>query len=521
MPTKINTAFLKLTKRAENIDRSQLVETFVDVGSLFTLLSNNDNQILYGRRGTGKTHAFYYLSDYVEKEGDISIQIDLRTLGSTGGIYSDPSLSISERSTRLLVDTLSELHENLFEYIIDHDDELDLSRFGPLLDQFVESISEVSVEGPVEQEEIIGENSSNSNTSGVEIGLSNSGFNVSGELNSNTNNEQSHSIRRRVTGNQRHRIHFGNVFNKLNKLMDEFNSKKVWLLLDEWSEVPLDIQPYLADLLRRTVFPIRKIAVKIAAIEQRCKFRILDDNTGYIGVEVGADTSPGIDLDEFMVFDNDAEKAKSFFAKLIYKHIAPILSEEDRPDSAEKLINEAFTQTSTFDEFVRAAEGVPRDAINILGIAAQKADQSKIKINDIRVAAQRWYNRAKERTVSAREKAHDLLRWIIDEVISHRRARAFLLRSDIRHELIDFLFDARVLHIVKNSVSAHDKPGLRFKVYSIDYGCYVDLINTSRAPMGLFEVETENGAQYVEVPVTDYRSIRRAILNLDEFENNY
>jgi hypothetical protein len=32
----------------------------------------------------------------------------------------------------------------------------------------------------------------------------------------------------------------------------------------------------------------------------------------------------------------------------------------------------------------------------------------------------------------------------------------------------------------------------------IDYGCYVDLKNTNREPLGLFEVDDEHG--YVEVP---------------------
>lgn len=79
-----------------------------------------------------------------------------------------------------------------------------------------------------------------------------------------------------------------------------------------------------------------------------------------------------------------------------------------------------------------------------------------------------------------------LLRWIIDEVIGKRNARAFLLRTDIENNLIDYLYDARVIHVIKQSVSSQDTPGIRYNVYSIDYGCYVDLINTSRAPQGLF-----------------------------------
>jgi hypothetical protein len=66
-------------------------------------------------------------------------------------------------------------------------------------------------------------------------------------------------------------------------------------------------------------------------------------------------------------------------------------------------------------------------------------------------------------------------------------------------------------------VSAQDYPGRRFNVYALDYGCYVDLINTSRAPHGLFEAELEGEAGFVDVPHTDFRSIRRAILNLAPF----
>ena len=93
--------------------------------------------------------------------------------------------------------------------------------------------------------------------------------------------------------------------------------------------------------------------------------------------------------------------------------------------------------------------------------------------------------------------------------------------SDENHELIDFLYDARVLHIIKQSVSSRDTPGIRYNVYSIDYGCYVDLINTSRNPKGLFEVEDENGENdFCKVPQNDYRSIRRAILNMAEFDSH-
>ncbi|WP_428067751.1 hypothetical protein [Chryseobacterium gambrini] len=157
-----------------------------------------------------------------------------------------------------------------------------------------------------------------------------------------------------------------------------------------------------------------------------------------------------------------------------------------------------------------------------MAIASQKADDNKISIDNIRTAARIWYSRGKEKAISANEKANKLLRWIIDEVIGKRTARAFLLEVNHNDELIDYLFDSRILHVIKENVSGKDIPGKRYNVYSIDYGCYVDLINTSLSPKGLFEVEIdiEEEVIYDDVPKNDYRSIRRAILDLKEFYNN-
>jgi hypothetical protein len=106
---------------------------------------------------------------------------------------------------------------------------------------------------------------------------------------------------------------------------------RVWILVDEWSDLPLDLQPLLADLIRRSVFPVARVTVKIGAIEQRSEFSKQAGAGGYIGIEVGADAAADIDLDDFMVFGNDAEKAKDFFRELIYKHVRSLIEASDDP----------------------------------------------------------------------------------------------------------------------------------------------------------------------------------------------
>ena len=68
-----------------------------------------------------------------------------------------------------------------------------------------------------------------------------------------------------------------------------------------------------------------------------------------------------------------------------------------------------------------------------------------------------------------------------------------------------------------------DHPGIRYDIYSLDYGTYVDLLNTSKQPaidllIGPPEEEAEEG---FVVPFDDKRSIRRIVLTnrvLDEPE---
>jgi hypothetical protein len=501
-------------KRAESVDPSKLVQTFVDIGPLFAMLSSNDHQIVYGRRGTGKTHALVYVAETTKKQGNIPIYVDLRNIGSSGGLYGDSNLPLTQRATRLLLDVLAVVHESLLQHFLQTND-IDLSVAGPVLDDLGRAITEVQVIGDVERETSTRTDAATEGTSGV-TGTVSASPSLQVSVTAKHHESASTESSLKESGTPVYRVHFGAIGSVLTRLIKAANITRVLLILDEWSVIPLELQPYLADFIRRALFPIRGITVKIAAIEQRAAFRLNVPGGDYIGVETGADASADVDLDDFMVFDNNAERAMSFFQELLFRHYTSV-SGAPQLSSAEGLVQAAFTQRNAFEDFVRAAEGVPRDAINILSLAAQRGMGEKISIPTIRIAARTWYQRDKEAAVRANEAAQELLHWIIDEVIGHRRARAFLLKSNTRHSLIDDLFDARVLHLIKKSISAHDQPGVRYDAFKLDYGCYVDLLATNKSPTFLFSNDEAIGGA-IDVPPDDYRAIRRAILDLQEFE---
>ena len=306
----------------------------------------------------------------------------------------------------------------------------------------------------------------------------------------------------------------------LPKVLNAMGVNRLWLLLDEWSNIPVELQPILADLICRSLLPAQSVTVKIAAIEERSRFKRFQEGGDYLGFELGADIAADVNLDDFMVFGNDEDKAKTFFGELLFRHVQPHLPADAVFTEREDFIRHAFTQQAAFTELVRAAEGVPRDCIEVARFAAQKADSQALSVPLVRAAAKTHYHRDKESAATANENARELLHWLIDEVIGKRQARAFMLQQGApsQDELIRLLYDARILHVVRRGVAAKDKPGVRFNVYSIDYGCYVDLISTARAPQGLLQIEDERGSsQYVNVPADSYRSIRSAILDLKAF----
>lgn len=521
MPLTINQAFSQFIKRAERSTTERLVSTFVGIDNLVAALMSQDHRIIFGRRGTGKTHALNYVAEVNRERGHCAVFVDMRTIGSDQSIYTDQTKDLSERATRLLIDTLTKVHDSLLEIAIDHSEEFDLSQASRHFDRLSLAISTVRVIGDVslKVDKSLEHQTSHEAAAAVSADLRSG---ISAKLQGKSEQalsqraEQSFS----TSGRPVYSVIFGDVFAGLNGIVESFGKKHIWILMDEWSSIPYDLQPYLADLIRRCIFPINSITVQIAAIEQRCNFLIHGDGGSYVGIELGADAAADVNLDDFMVFDNDAERAKNFFRQFLFNHYSAVEGRDPAIliNDGRELIRYAFTEVRAFEEFVRAVEGVPRDAMNIVSLAALKAGDQRISVQMIRSAARDWYQRDKASILNYKSQLNDLLQWIISEVIENRKARAFLLRSDQRDEMIDELFDARLLHLLKKSVAAHDKPGVRYLVYKLDYGCYVDLLITAKAPEGLLPGDShDEGAAFVDVPPDDYRAIRRAILDISQF----
>ncbi|KDN22981.1 hypothetical protein [Amycolatopsis rifamycinica] len=469
----LNQALMRIPRRAESADRSALAATYVAAGSFSAMINSADHQILFGRRGTGKTHALLHLQELLERTGDLAIYLDLRTIGSTGGLYANTALSPAQRGTQLLVDTLEAVHDRLFSFAVD-DRSPDQDALLRGLDALVSAATEVEVVGETEQEQTVGD--AVERECAAELSLAPKGGAKAGVRHKTS---ATASSRRKRTGVEQHRVLFGPLSRAVQAVADGVRPARLWLLLDEWSSVPLDLQPFLADLLRRSVLPVRGVTVKIAAIEHRARFFVpLDDD--YLGIEVGSDAASAVSLDDALVFDESPEAAQAFFRELFASHVRPILTSMLRTEVPGEFVDAAF-HGGAFAELVRAAEGVPRDAINIAALAAQHAHGGRITGAHVRRAARDWYLRDKQSVIRRDEDADRLLGLLVDEVVGRRRCRTFLLPTRERTAAIDTLCDARLLHILRRGLVDPRRPGRLYDGYAIDYGCYVTLLGGTDA----------------------------------------
>jgi hypothetical protein len=285
-------------KRAEKQEVEVLHATFVNSG-VADVLDVIDHQVLYGRRGTGKTHALSYLGSEVEARGDIALNIDLRTIGSPDGLLAGDGAPATERAARLLIDLLGQLHNAIIEKVLSDETLLDDANFVEKADAVLTAITSVQVRGDVETSTETEAKQSVKDEARLETSLKANPA-VTASVAAGTQAEDRSLRRETRRGAEKLALNFSDIAQALRNLAGALSSKRVWLLLDEWSSVPQDLQPYLAEFLVRCVMPLQRFTVKIAAIEQHARF-MLEMDGRRIGIEIGADMGANVNLDDFLV----------------------------------------------------------------------------------------------------------------------------------------------------------------------------------------------------------------------------
>jgi Cdc6-like AAA superfamily ATPase len=520
---EVRAAVRRLKQRADReTEPERLTATFVDPG-ISEQLDNVNNQIVFGRRGTGKTHVLRVVDEVLSAlPRTVVVYLDLRTLGSSS-IFEDDTRPLHVRTTCMLKDVFEPVHAALLERATGPDaGDVD---FAPL-DRLAEAISRsILAEERHEREEVHTAGKADGAT--VAVGAAPPFV----KLTADGRTEGRFTSRVRREGNPLDHVLFSEIAGELDRSLKALDVKHLYVLLDEWTAIPEALQPYLAEFLKRSLFVVPSITVKIAALEYRSTFSVPAGHNNVVGFELGADISSSLELDDYFVYDRHAAQTEQVFAEVLYRHLVAeiegrrsggprgYLEEEYRIDNADHLVEALFASKRPYRELVRAGEGVARDFIGIFSAAfsdAVRRELQAIDLTSVREAARAWFATDKEVNLDRRHRA--ALDMICDEVIAKGRRRTFML--DRRHEaneVLNSLVDFRLLHLIHRNVLDTQSPTRRYNIYTLDYGLYVDLHDAKyqfKAEFGKVRPSSTD-----VVPLDTRRYVRGVVLRPEQFES--
>lgn len=272
-------AVSKILQRSERqVDDEKIIETFVDLG-VVAQLANRNNQIIYGRRGTGKTHVFRVLRSQLEDESsaNIVVYVDARTLGSSAQ-FSDTSLNLQRRVVALLRDMFGPVYNGILEHVVEHPNE-NANRALTALDQLIPAITES--DKSLEEEK---RTSAATSTRSGEMSASGSvgeGAKIGAAIGTKRSATDAETLEQHFVVNAEDKLVFPTMSDAVADVL-KLAGAQLYLLIDEWSSLPADLQPYLSEFVKRTLLPLEDVTIKIAALEYRSHFSS-KNSVGFVG----------------------------------------------------------------------------------------------------------------------------------------------------------------------------------------------------------------------------------------------
>lgn len=468
--------------------RDKYLPVYEDLGYL-TKLENNKNQIIFGRRGSGKTHLLGGFVEYINKKNrNIAVYVDLKKL--TNDIIDNNVNDFEKKSFlyfwAIMKEILTELRSEINRRLTSNS----LSKFKK--EKLIDAIS--SIDSTLR-------NISSNNLS-----------TKTGDLVNDSLDKSIGGFSKEETPEE---IEEESIKIMIRRLIGKIGANYLIVGLDEWSSLRLDVQPRLANMLNKEFFTSNKISFKIATIKFRTQFYILSKN---IGLELGADIFSDIDLDISQMWERGLDASINFFRGMIIKHLNYSIKKLNLGLNkiTEKTILDVFTSDKAFIELVKASEGIPRDFLNIFRRSydyfINGPSAKTISIRHIKKAVADWYQEDKISALVATSKPYLLLERLINEVIIRYRIKQFILPSaESGSKEIQQLVDLRLLHLLKQGWSSKRTPGKRFDIFSIDYGAFISILETK---IGKEVRQIWSGDD--PLPEVNLRNIRRKEFNIKE-----
>jgi hypothetical protein len=161
-----------------------------------------------------------------------------------------------------------------------------------------------------------------------------------------------------------------------------------------------------------------------------------------------------------------------------------------RWEDTDEFCSMVFERPDAVRELYRAAEGNPRDALNIVARAVKRAEGGLLSSSRVTEASTWWYREAKIGAID--EADRDEMLWLLDalyhDAMQYERLD-FLLPSRTTSVELQALYRARLVHQLETGLSRPGPRGRRYDHWSLDYGCALDREDVHRLKPGFTRID--------------------------------
>jgi len=500
MLVEYDTAVSQLAMRAEDLtDRDR---TFVETIYLKEMQAPG-HQIINGRRGTGKTHLLFRADSILRNnfsEGAVlPIYINGLQLNDELSVGSSDPMTVAlaiyihvmqhvGREVRRFVGELNQA--NFWDRIVGGRK----SQHTRQAEGIVADLEETLIKGRIrllpsgevynEATTLVDATKGSSVDASIKAYPKNLAWAVSAGVAAGRTSKSSSVTTSKMRGERM--LSFRDVSATLVSLLDLLGGASIHVLFDEWSEIGTDpeVQPYLADLLKRTTSNVPRMYFKLACIPGRTRLAtpITDQARHPIGMEEGDDLNAEVNLDTIVFAPESLDQIVPFFTRVIKKHVGEKVEwvrSLSLLDFESFLMTKVFAGEAPFLELCHASGGVPRDFINVYklvtaGMAkAGGSDRQPFDLRAIRLGAQGAYDGKRASFGKIATPQLQLLDRIYKRIYVEQNAYRFLLsEEDAEDDRVQTLYMERLIHRLPGTYY-YSRDERTYLYFQLDYGATI------------------------------------------------
>lgn len=513
--------FISAVKKICNLRKAELLpdDSFFElfIGSdILDSMETSDSQIIWGRRGTGKTHllkAFTQKVNFDPNNKSIAYYISCDNISFDSPIDID-SLSDDEKMKRYARNTFICFLSNLIEQMIDNYEVLlNCKEFYKAFDNDQKKVLRDDVDTQLcdllencdygiptvvskEQTIVETDTTEHKRETNIETG-------IEGELSTKPSFFASLMARfghkrkkakqqkssEEVKTTKRYSFSFSETKRILERLLSALNIDILYICIDElWlidQKRELSIQPLFLDYIRLTLLTSNKISIKIASIREVTRLNSKATASNNYGLQSGHDIMELLNLDtKFITKDERINHYKNLLLKRIdyFSNCTKNDISEENHYEISYIVDAIFKSEANLDSLIKLTHIIPRNFLLVLqrALVIIKYDLQHYFVYQylIREVVIKTYVEDKRSAIPMNK---DCLFDRISDYINMTQHYFFILSSDqvkrFRKE-IDNLIYLEIIHQIPSS-SLPIKIMDRYKGFYIDSGKYLHTLQSS------------------------------------------